>query len=402
MKSKFIMRTKSDEPETAANNILPLSEISTNLIAKNFQSYNNLKAIPESQKEKIFAKIDLQTADIEVLSRTVDNEALWLRACNVFFNFNESALLNECRLAPIPKTPKQKFFELYLQKKLCHPDVDLAYLKKLANAFGPFISELRVEKISAALPENFFEIMEPFQKIQGLLVNLSSKSGAGQQDPWRGITLSGAETLFRHANLQHLQYLKLENNLIDADVLKIVLRCIKKSTKLQKISLAHNNLGDEGVLRVCKFLIKHPLKLELLDLSDCELGYEAGRLLAELLSRPDTHIENLKLNMNFINSNACEKIFENIAENPAAKLKTLDLSSNLVNRDVSGSLIQLMELQSCALKEILLDGNELNFAVSSVRKLRTAMANLKYELKISLSFSSLTTEQLEFLKTGKE
>ena len=386
MKSKFIMRSRVSTTETGPEGPPPLSEIAINTIAAHFETLGSLKSVPEYQKEKIYARIDLSTANFEALSRTVDSEGVWARACAAIFNVSETGLSGECRLGPVRKTFKQKFLELYLQRKLKEPGATLESLQSLAEAFGSQVLELRVDKVAAGLSPDILGIFTYLPGLRNLCLTAAASPDSEGQVAWRGIDLPGARRFAGALRAPGLEELSLSGNGLDAEAFKVILKALAKAPALRRLCLAHNSIGDEGVRKLCKFIVKRGQSLRQVDVSDCELGYESARIFAELLARPESKIEELRMSMNFINANAAEKIFELLASNPKSKLQTLDLSSNMINRDVSGPLSLLLRTPS-ELQNLYLDGNELSMTESAVRKVANAIA-LNSKLKV---FSLLCT-----------
>lgn len=397
MKSQFIARKllKSVNDPNKEKEFPSLRNMAISTIAANFPIYQSMETVTSPQiLEEIYSKIRIQETSIILLAKSIDKEEFWKRACGDLFSLLDSNFLNNGHGSINLVSSKQVFFEMYFRRIVHDSNISTVFLLQVARVAGSLVKCWLVEEVSEKLENNVFSALEHMDNLTDLSVSFAcplQEVNFGI-DSYRGINLERAELIQKHQKFENLECLRLENNLINDKVLKVLLKCVKNSRKLKKLSLAHNNLGDAGVQVLCHFLTKHSeIPLAELDLSDNEIGYEGGRLLAQFLQEPTCQIQILSLKINFLNNCVLFSMFEKISANKTSKLRKLNLSTNLFRDNIVEELTAFLGKNS-GLEELCLDANEIEIPGASAVGLHTVIFGNVCLKKFSMKFNRMDAE----------
>jgi len=400
MKSQLIARkitaqssSKQAEPEPRT-----LQSLAVETIAQNFELYPMLDQMTNPIIiDNIYAAIDLNRISIITLAKAIDNENFWRRACKETFAFSESNMI-QLRRNPsyVSVTFKQKFFELYFQRLLKNKELTAEFFVELCKVAGPFIKSFAIEEVPSSIGDLVFEALEMMPNLEVLRCTYVSSCKEYNYDGHfaRGINVSRAKLIKRHAKFQNLQTIILENNDLNGQTLKTILKTLKGSKKLREMRLGHNKLANEGLKVLSEFLSRQTdLLVEKLDLCDNEIEFDGTKYLIEWVCKEGCPLVELNLKANYINKNAFVRILEQLLTCESSSLKSLNLSANLI-RDDCGEVICNFVLKNKMLENLLLDANEIQIGQGCISIIQEAFLGTNMLKKLSLRQNQIDDESL--------
>jgi hypothetical protein len=131
---------------------------------------------------------------------------------------------------------------------------------------------------------------------------------------------------------QNLTILKLSENLIDDDILRIVMTGVINNRSITTLDLSHNQIGNHGARYISKIIDGDNSILEHLDISNNKISTDGGKYLARSL-RSGGKLRSLNLRLNRLHDEGCSLIMEGLLDNPY--LLYLNISANNAENKVT-------------------------------------------------------------------
>lgn len=251
MKNKFIARTLCKEacPSAKPAQLPSLVQLSIQAVAANYELYPSLTGLANTTFiDKIMKEIDISKVNMVVLAKNVDHEEFWKRACGEAHSFSDNNM-SEARKKEGPSVSfKQKFFELLLPKLIAGKKTSPDFFKDIALSAGPFIKSYNVEEVSEGVSHLALEALQYLTNLEQLAISFlcSSREAELGLDSGRGLNLERCSLIQKNGRFDHLRVLKLENNNLRPEGLRLILKVAKTAKQLKHLSIAHNRISNEG------------------------------------------------------------------------------------------------------------------------------------------------------------
>lgn len=394
--ARKIMAQASNKPVDSEPRALQSLAVET--IAQNFDLYPMLDQVSNTIIiDNIYAAIDLNRISIITLAKAIENENFWKRACKETFAFSENNMVQQ-RRNPNQSlvTFKQKFFELYFQRLLKNKDLTVEFFMELCKVAGPFIKSFAIEEVPSSIGELVFEALAMMPNLETFRCTYVSSCKEYKYDGHfaRGIDIKRAKLIKKHAKFQNLKTIILENNDLNGQTLKTLLKTLTGCRRLREIKIGHNKLANEGLKVLSEFFNRqNELVIETLDLSDNEIELNGIKQLMDWVSQESCPLVELNLKANYINNNAFAFILDQLLACESSNLKRLNLTANLI-RDDCGEIICNFVLKNKILEALMLDANEIQIGHGCFNIIQEAFMGTIMLKELSLRHNQIDDEML--------
>ena len=325
------------------NKISSLKDKSLDVVVANFAHLAETKKIPNNLMPNIIPKLNYDLPPMVSCKYILDDDNsiygnlhYWQNSCyKRFERYN-------CNIDEHGNSWKRMYFEKLITEKLEMFEDDINELGNSLEQKGDSYDNLReilflIESTSdiiqllrfRQLPSHM-DISEVIQRIPNLRkidIKYNHKNVGMEYDRLQfGMKISDA-TYLAHALpfCKNLKVLKLSENLIDDDILRIIMTGVINNTTITTLDLSHNQISNHGARYISKIIDGDDSILEHLDLSNNKISIDGGKYLARSL-RSGGNLKSLSLRLNRLQDEGCSLIIEGLLDNP--HLESLNISAN--------------------------------------------------------------------------
>lgn len=340
------------------------------------------------------------------IALAIDDEKYWKKAYGEITEAKFGGLKSKSAMMIQGFSYKELYLHQYFQQ-LIASDTDIETIFAITALIGVNLRSLVIENTMADRLNDYIRLLFYMPNLEHLVIRLNgldtschSFEGSIDLDCQQRLILCErrAKLLVDNSRFENLISMAFEYCNLEAPSLKILLNAFQNAAWLKKLSFWHNRIDNSGVKLLIKFFDAHPeIRLQELILSDNELSNDSVSLLTPWISKPNCPLISLDLSTNYINNQGFIKIACKILENSVSRLRTLDLSSNLI-RDDLGEFLTIFVAKNSTLRKLILDGNDIYLGKVFVQALQIAFESNWVLKELSLKYNQIDNDILSMLK----
>lgn len=373
-------------PKASYGKIISLKEQCLDIVVGNFSKIAIEKEIPINVLPVIIKRLNFDLPPLVSLQYIADDEVFgnikyWQNCC--YFKYPKY----DCNVEEHGNSWKRLYFEKLITERLESFEADVNELGNSIESQNTYDSNnnlmellLLVQSTSDVtktlhykqLPSHLdiAEVISKLPNLEKIDVKYEYKNiGMDYDRLIFGMKVSDATYLAQALPMcRNLLTLKLSENLIDDDILRIVMTGVINNNSITYLDLSHNQIGNHGARYISKILDGDSSILEHLDLSNNKISSEGGKYLARSI-RSGGKLRRLNLRLNKLGDDGCSLIIEGLLDNPY--LEYLNISANKAESQSAEALVNLVRCKDSQLKEVDVTNN--NFTAAHIVQFQKAL-----------------------------
>ena len=322
------------------------------VLTRHFVTSPDLKGIPQKLLPQITERLPVDL-DVTITGPHLLDENYWKRCCYARKGWSNLQIMQH------GQSWRQLYIERNLQDILETFDIEectLEHLMAIVSASQDSVFSLTIVQLLSHIDMD--TVCSKLLNLTQLHLTYGVKQiGMKYERMIFGMKISDATALSRYLkNSLRLVTLKIPNNLIDDDLLRMLMTGLIKNNTITYLDISHNKITNHGARLLAKLLGPNSV-LTTLDLCDNHIHAEGGRYLSRGL-RYNTSLVDLNLRLNRLTDSGGRFLIEGLMENTT--LQALQLSSNSMGAMTAHALSKYVQLPTCALTRIICTGNDFN------------------------------------------
>ena len=395
-------------PKASYGKIISLKEQCMEIVVNNFSKIAIQKEIPKSFLPEIIKRLKFDLPPLVGLQYIADDDnevygtnKYWQNCC-----YNKYPKY-DCNVEEHGGSWKRLYFEKLITERLEMFEADvnefgnslesqhnadssnnLMELLLLIQSTSDVTKTLHYKQLPSHL--DIAEVISKLPNLEEINVKYGYKNiGMDYDRLIFGMKVSDATYLAQALPIcQNLLRLKLSENLIDDDILRIVMTGVINNTSIIHLDLSHNQIGNHGARYVSKILDGDKSILKHLDLSNNKISSEGGKYLARSI-RSGGKLRQLNLRLNKLGDEGCSLIIEGLLDNPY--LEYINISANKAESKSAEALVNLLRCKDSNVTEVDVTNN--NFTAAHIVQFQKALdKNTKirwFDLRMNPGYGNL-------------